>query len=235
MNDEPTRPEPDSRDRQVGDAPQTAAPAAPTPWVDRLFGWLKPAANGSGLRTDLEDALAEEQHEGSDFSPEERAMLRNILRLRETRTEDVMVPRADIVAVDQSTSLAMVLAQLRTSGHSRMPVFDGSLDHPVGMVHIKDVVSLLIDRARNDPAKTRRRGRPARSAAAEADAVQAGDPRAMTFDLGRIDLVASLRVAGIIRAFGPKVRPFIEKHLEWCFILGTLLLIGGFVALKLLR
>ena len=42
-------------------------------------------------------------------------------------------------------------------------------------------------------------------------------------------------VAGIIRAFGPTVKPFIEKHLEWCFIAGTALLIGGFVVLKLLH
>jgi hypothetical protein len=42
-------------------------------------------------------------------------------------------------------------------------------------------------------------------------------------------------VASIIRAFGPKVRPFIEKHLEWCFVLGTLMLIGGFVLIKYLR
>lgn len=39
-------------------------------------------------------------------------------------------------------------------------------------------------------------------------------------------------VAGIIRAFGPVVRPFIEKHLEWCFLAAGALLIGGFVALK---
>jgi len=42
-------------------------------------------------------------------------------------------------------------------------------------------------------------------------------------------------VALIIRTFGPKVRPFVEKHLEWCFIAGTALLIGGFVAIKFLR
>jgi membrane protein YqaA with SNARE-associated domain len=42
-------------------------------------------------------------------------------------------------------------------------------------------------------------------------------------------------VAAIIRTFGPTVRPFIEKHLEWCFIAGTALLIGGFVAIKYLR
>ena len=42
-------------------------------------------------------------------------------------------------------------------------------------------------------------------------------------------------VASIIRMFGPKVRPFIEKHLEWCFIAGTAMLIGGFVLIKYLR
>lgn len=42
-------------------------------------------------------------------------------------------------------------------------------------------------------------------------------------------------VAGIIRVFGPTVRPFIEKHLEWCFLIGGALLIGGFVAIKFLR
>jgi len=42
-------------------------------------------------------------------------------------------------------------------------------------------------------------------------------------------------VASIIRTFGPKVRPFIEKHLEWCFVAGTALLVGGFILLKYLR
>lgn len=42
-------------------------------------------------------------------------------------------------------------------------------------------------------------------------------------------------VASIIRVFGPKVKPFIDKHLEWCFVAGTVLLVGGFVAIKYLR
>jgi len=42
-------------------------------------------------------------------------------------------------------------------------------------------------------------------------------------------------VASIIRAFGPRVKPFIDKHLEWCFVAGTVLLVGGFVAIKYLR
>ncbi len=42
-------------------------------------------------------------------------------------------------------------------------------------------------------------------------------------------------VAGLIRMFGQRVRPFMEKHLEWCFVLGTILLVGGIVAIKFLR
>lgn len=168
-------------------------------WTSRLFGWLKPATNGTDLRTDLEDALAEEQGPGHDFSPEERAMLRNILRLRETRTEDVMVPRADIVAIDQTTSLGLVLEGLRSSGHSRMPVFDGSLDHPVGMVHIKDVVSHLIDRARNEDTSPRKRAR-ARKAAVEQGSGRATEAaEAAGIDLRKMDLDTRLQDAQILR------------------------------------
>ena len=42
-------------------------------------------------------------------------------------------------------------------------------------------------------------------------------------------------VAWLIRLFGIRIRPFIEKHLEWCFVIGTVLLIGGFVMLKYLK
>jgi membrane protein YqaA with SNARE-associated domain len=42
-------------------------------------------------------------------------------------------------------------------------------------------------------------------------------------------------VAGLIRIFGLRVRPFVEKHLEWCFVIGMVLLVGGFVVIKMLR
>jgi len=170
-----------------------------TAWVNRLFGWLKPSTNGTDLRTDLEDALAEEQGLGHDFSPEERSMLRNILRLRETRTEDVMVPRADIVAIDQTTSLGLVLEKLRSSGHSRMPVFDGSLDHPVGMVHIKDVVSHLIDRARQEDTSPRKRAKARKAAVEQGSGAAAQTAEAAGFDLRKIDLETSLQDAEIVR------------------------------------
>lgn len=174
--------------------------------MTRLFGWMRPG-NGVDLRTDLEDALADEQAPHDDFSPEERAMLRNILRLRGTRTEDVMVPRADIIAVDRTTSLGEVLARLRTSGHSRMPVFDGSLDQPIGMVHIKDVVSYLIDRAQANPATGRAKARARKAAeavrAAEGGGKQAGSKavaKAVSqFNLRHIDLEAKLSEVSIVR------------------------------------
>ena len=78
---------------------------------------------------------------GGGFSPEERAMLSNILRLREVRVDDIMVPRADIDAVDIGATLADLLAAFQKSGHSRMPVYRETLDDPVGLVHIKDLMS----------------------------------------------------------------------------------------------
>jgi CBS domain containing-hemolysin-like protein len=82
-----------------------------------------PHRNGSSLREDLADALAESAPDAAAFSPGERAMLKNILRLREVRVEDVMVPRADIKAVELSTRVGDLLALFEDSGHSRMPVY----------------------------------------------------------------------------------------------------------------
>src|SRR5690606_31807305 len=88
-------------------------------WIARLFAALRLRPAGS-LRESLEDALAGD--DGLAFSPGERAMLRNILHLRELRVDDVMVPRADIDAVDHSARLGEVITLFLESGHSRMPV-----------------------------------------------------------------------------------------------------------------
>ena len=68
-------------------------------------------------------------------------MLNNILRLREVRVEDVMVPRADIEAVEITTTLGDLMELFEQSGHSRMPVYAETLDDPRGMVHIRDVAA----------------------------------------------------------------------------------------------
>jgi CBS domain containing-hemolysin-like protein len=74
-------------------------------------------------------------------------MLANILRLREMRVDDIMIPRADIDAISVEATLAEALAAFRKSGHSRMPVFRETLDDPVGLVHIKDLIDHVTETA----------------------------------------------------------------------------------------
>jgi magnesium and cobalt transporter len=69
----------------------------------------------------------------------ERALIANVLRLREITADDVMVPRPDIVAMRADVTLAQAIDLIRKEGHSRMPVFREHLDDLLGMVHIKDV------------------------------------------------------------------------------------------------
>jgi len=96
------------------------------------------------LRDTIEDALKSDGGVGEDtFTSQEREMLLRLLRYNALRVEDVMVPRADIIAVDESDSVAEALQTFVDAGVSRMPLFRESLDDPRGMIHIKDVVSWL--------------------------------------------------------------------------------------------
>ena len=114
---------------------------------ERLTSFFR-QRNGSNLREDIADALAESASDEAAFSPAERAMLNNILRFREVRVEDVMVPRADIEAVEINTTLGALMNLFEESGHSRMPVYAETLDDPRGMVHIRDVVAHITRIAR---------------------------------------------------------------------------------------
>ncbi|WP_375383238.1 hemolysin family protein [uncultured Sphingomonas sp.] len=100
------------------------------------------------LRGQLEDVI--DRHEDDpapdaigDLSLLERQMVRNLLHFGERDANDVGVPRADIVAVEEHTSFEALVAKFVDAGHSRLPVYRGSLDQVIGMVHIKDVFVLL--------------------------------------------------------------------------------------------
>ena len=73
--------------------------------------------------------------------------MRNVLKLRELRVDDVMVPRADIDAIDAEDTLADLILCLRNVGHSRLPVYEDSLDNIVGFVHIKDALQRITEEA----------------------------------------------------------------------------------------
>ncbi len=109
-------------------------------WLGQFLDRLGLRGGGTA-REEIVEALAEENGELADLSAQERAMLTNVLSLRERRVGDVMVPRADIAAVPSDVTLDQLLAEFRTAGHSRLPVFDDSLDDPRGMVHIRDVLA----------------------------------------------------------------------------------------------
>jgi magnesium and cobalt transporter len=101
----------------------------------------------------LRDSIAELVQEAADAQqlpgeqPEldrhERLLIANVLRLRETTADDVMVPRADIVAMRADVTLAQAIELIRNDGHSRLPVYQEQLDDVVGMVHIKDVFAYV--------------------------------------------------------------------------------------------
>jgi CBS domain containing-hemolysin-like protein len=101
----------------------------------------------STLRHQIEEAI--ESHEGEqpvvgDLSPVERQMLRNLLHFGESEVADIAVPRGEIIAVPSTIGFEALVAAFAEAGHSRLPVYGDSLDHVVGMVHIKDVFTLQV-------------------------------------------------------------------------------------------
>jgi len=99
------------------------------------------------LRDEIEEAI--ENREGEvprvgDLSHVERQMLRNILHFGEKTVGDVAVPRGDIIAVRTDISFEDLVAAFAEAGHSRLPVFENSLDTVVGMIHVKDVFAVQV-------------------------------------------------------------------------------------------
>jgi CBS domain containing-hemolysin-like protein len=126
-------------------------------WALRVvFGW-----KSGSIRASLADVLKAGAG-GTDISPKESVMLQNILGLRERRVVDVMVPRADIIAVKQEIALGELMKVFASAGHSRLVVYDDMLDDAVGMVHIRDLIAFMTARAEVRPsANPRRRKLPA--------------------------------------------------------------------------
>lgn len=165
--------------------PAGSAAAEPThagpSLFDRVLGLFR-HRNGTSLREEIAGALAETATDAGAFSPGERAMLNNILRLREVRVEDVMVPRADIEAVEINTTLGDLLGLFEQSGHSRMPVYSETLDDPRGMVHIRDALAHITKLARVKKGRSR-----------------AKTPASTALDLAQVDLARTIGDLSLIR------------------------------------
>jgi CBS domain containing-hemolysin-like protein len=161
---------------------------------ESLFARLTRALFGKAgsLRADLEIVLEAGASGETGFSPEERTLLKNILGLRERRVEDVMVPRTDIVAVQQDITLGELVRVFESAGHSRLVVYNDTLDDPVGMVHIRDVVAFM-------------------SARVQFNAQRRGSLRG-SLDLKAVDLAVPLSATKITRSilFVPPSMPAID-------------------------
>jgi len=171
-------------------------PARGESWLTRLmravFNW-----KASSARSDLQTVLANGSvGEEGGFSPQERTMLTNILALRGRRVDDVMVPRADIISVQEDISLGELIKVFESAGHSRLVVYNETLDDPVGMVHIRDVIAHMAKRATVSAAKSTRRKKPLTA----------------NLDLKVVDLSMMLSAAKIIRPilFVPPSMPAID-------------------------
>jgi len=100
-------------------------------------------AEAAAMRVSLEEVIEESDRESPALSAQERVMLGNLLSFGELKVRDVMVPRAEIVAVDETIGLAELLRLFREAQHSRLPVYAETLDDPTGLIHVKDVLGLL--------------------------------------------------------------------------------------------
>lgn len=184
-------------------------------WFRRFLG-INPRDD---LRESLADVLDNGHGEAHELTDKEKLMLRNVLELRDVRVEDVMVPRADIDAVDLSMSLAEIIKLFEDAGHSRLPVTRESLDDPVGLVHIKDVMSYItakatprrrkaagktVSAATKSSRKTSGPGRPNGSNGGNNQATDkepkrnAAEPAA-GIDLSRVDLSVPLKSSKLLR------------------------------------
>lgn len=179
-----------------------------TTLLDRMRSLLGLAP--ASLRDDIEDAL-EQPENADDFSPQERVILRNVLELHEHRVRDIMIPRADIIAVAVTATLAEVLTIFRTAGHSRLPVHGETLDDPRGMIHIRDFVDYLAASVEHGMRRRKRSAAEGGDAPAEAD-LQNEKRSQRLAAVGALDLSAPLTHTTVVRPvlFVPPSMPALD-------------------------
>lgn len=122
-----------------------SSPIAAKPSWQMLFDrvrrrWRRP---GEDVAQDVADAFEGREARGETVDGAQRTMVVNAARFHKLRVDDVMTPKADIVAVEVSTTLSEAAALFADSQHSRLPIYRDTLDDPIGFVHVKDIVALL--------------------------------------------------------------------------------------------
>tara|TARA_B100000674_G_C37975238_1_gene978961 strand:+ start:1168 stop:2088 length:921 start_codon:yes stop_codon:yes gene_type:complete len=110
----------------------------------RIWRWvrsLRNGRNGSNIRETFEELIEQHEERELPIDDRERALLEKVLTMGELTVNDVMVPRADIIAVERHMPLDEIVGLMSAEVHSRLPVYRNTLDDAIGMVHIKDVLA----------------------------------------------------------------------------------------------
>lgn len=118
--------------------------------IQSIRGWLRDSfyEPRESVREALEEAVEGVLEEHADdgaagIDPEERQMIQNLLEFGELEVEDVMIHRAQVDAISENLDLKALLAKVLEMGHSRLPVYRGSLDEVIGLIHIKDMIRFI--------------------------------------------------------------------------------------------
>ncbi len=107
-------------------------------------------SNNNENSKDINNIIDTSDNSSRELTPEEKNMLNNVIGFGESRVEDCMVPRADIVGLELDTDVKDVLKIFSESNHSRIPVYKETLDNPIGMLHMKDLISVFSDKNFDD-------------------------------------------------------------------------------------
>ena len=111
--------------------------------ISKLIKKINFLGNNQSLRDSIKDVIDEKSNEESqniDLSSKEKSILSNILSINKLKADDVMIPRASIIAIPQDSSFQNIIDTIDKESHSRMPVFRKDLDDVLGMIHIKDII-----------------------------------------------------------------------------------------------
>lgn len=131
--------------------------------IARPLVWLTAkSANGLsallGVKSaDERDSVSEEEikymvTDADELTDQEKSMIHEVIDMGDTIAREVMVPRVDMTAMEDTSSLTEVLAVMRRTGYSRIPIYHDSVDRIVGIAHIKDIISPILDEGRaSDP------------------------------------------------------------------------------------
>lgn len=182
---------PREKDQARGDGDEQALSGTAHSLLSNLLGRI--GLRSPTLREMLEMGLKEAPEDDGAFSTEEREMLRRLLRFGGLRVEDIMVPRADIIALEESEPLSELLRMFGEAGVSRIPLFNETLDDPRGMIHIKDLFRWLIGESAGELLH------PPIAVVGTAEQGKGNATAVSRLDLGHVDLARPISTAKIRR------------------------------------